>query len=175
MNYENIRLDIEDGVAVITFDRPEQMNVFSGQMIDELGDAYQRCDADDAVRVVVVTGSGKAFCAGMDMNALDNLSQGGGAFEPAVPFGRDEGTYAVAVSDLDGDGAPDLLVANVGGRNAVFLNDGTGRSWRERPVGEEAESTYGLDVADLDGDGFPEIGFANSGAFNRIFVNRGGP
>ena len=68
MSYQDIRLDIEDGVAVITFDRPEQMNVFTGEMLDELGDAYQRCDADDAVRVVVVTGSGKAFCAGMDMS-----------------------------------------------------------------------------------------------------------
>ncbi len=68
MPYHDISLHIEDGVALLTFERPEQLNVFTGSMIDELGDAYQRCDADDAVRVLVVTGSGKAFCAGMDMS-----------------------------------------------------------------------------------------------------------
>ena len=75
MSYQNLCFDLDDGVAVITFDRPEQMNVFSGEMMDELGDAYQRCDSDDDIRVVVVTGSGKAFCAGMDM------SSGGSTFD----------------------------------------------------------------------------------------------
>lgn len=78
MSYSNMRLEIEDGVAVITFDRAEQMNVFTGAMMDELGDAYQRCDADDDVRAVVVTGAGKAFCAGMDMS-------GGGSTFDAQP------------------------------------------------------------------------------------------
>ncbi|MFJ8737845.1 enoyl-CoA hydratase/isomerase family protein [Embleya sp. NPDC127516] len=63
-----IQFAIRDGIAVITLDRPEKLNVFSGGMGIALGDAYARCDADDAVRVVVLTGAGRAFCAGADMS-----------------------------------------------------------------------------------------------------------
>jgi enoyl-CoA hydratase/carnithine racemase len=68
-DYEDIRFELEDGVATITLDRPEQMNTFSGKMGEELGHAYRRCDEDDAVRAVVLTGAGRAFCAGADMTA----------------------------------------------------------------------------------------------------------
>lgn len=68
MDYTGITLVVTDGVALITFNRAEAMNVMTGEMLDELGDAYRRCDENDAVRVVVVTGAGKAFCAGMDMS-----------------------------------------------------------------------------------------------------------
>jgi enoyl-CoA hydratase/carnithine racemase len=67
MSYEDIRLELEDGVAVIELHRPEKRNAFSGRMGEELGDAYRRCDADDAVRVIVLTGAGSAFCAGADL------------------------------------------------------------------------------------------------------------
>ena len=67
--YEDITFELERGVAVITLDRPEQLNTFSGKMGEELGHAYRRADEDDAVRVVVLTGAGKAFCAGADMSA----------------------------------------------------------------------------------------------------------
>jgi len=67
--YEDIRFELNDGIAVVTLHRPEQMNAFSGRMGDELGHALARCDADDAVRVVVLTGAGRAFCAGADMSA----------------------------------------------------------------------------------------------------------
>jgi len=69
MDYQDIRFDVEDGVAVVTLHRPEHLNSFSGAMGRELGDAYRRCDADDAIRAVVVTGAGRAFCAGADMTA----------------------------------------------------------------------------------------------------------
>lgn len=62
-----VRLDIADGVAVVTLDRPDRLNVFSGGMGVALGAAYARCDADDSVRVVVLTGAGRAFCAGADI------------------------------------------------------------------------------------------------------------
>lgn len=65
--YQDIRFELDDGVAVVTLDRPEQMNAFSGRMGTELGDAFARCDADDAVRVVVLTGAGGAFCSGADL------------------------------------------------------------------------------------------------------------
>ena len=67
--YEDIRFELQDGVAVVTLRRPEQLNAFSGRMGDELGHALTRCDADDAVRAVVLTGAGSAFCAGADMSA----------------------------------------------------------------------------------------------------------
>ena len=70
-------LDIDGAVAVITLSRPEHRNAFSGQMGAEWAEAYRRCDADDRVRAVVVTGAaaGRAFCAGAD------LGRGPGTFE----------------------------------------------------------------------------------------------
>ncbi len=65
--YEDIRFELSEGIATITLHRPEQMNSFSGKMGEELGDAYRRCDRDDAVRAVILTGAGGAFCAGADM------------------------------------------------------------------------------------------------------------
>ncbi len=63
-----IRLDVADGVAVITFDRADKRNAINGEMIAGLGAFYAQCDADDGVRVVVVTGAGTAFCAGADLS-----------------------------------------------------------------------------------------------------------
>jgi len=63
----DLTLSVDDRVAVVTLDRPEQRNAFTGAMGDSLGRAYARCDAEDDVRVVVVTGAGDAFCAGADL------------------------------------------------------------------------------------------------------------
>lgn len=64
-----MRLDVVDGVATITLDRPDALNAFTGSMGRLLGEAYAACDADDAVRAVVVTGAGdRAFCAGADLS-----------------------------------------------------------------------------------------------------------
>ena len=57
MSYRDIRFDIENDIATITLNRPDQSNAFSGTMGTELGHAYQRCDRDDAVRAVIVTGA----------------------------------------------------------------------------------------------------------------------
>jgi enoyl-CoA hydratase/carnithine racemase len=64
-----LRLEIDGGVAVITLDRPERRNAFNGAMGLALGEAYRSCDADDSVRVVVLTGKPPAFCAGADMSS----------------------------------------------------------------------------------------------------------
>jgi len=69
MSYEDIRFDVNDGVAIITLHRPDHLNAYSGKMGIELGDAYRTCDDDDSIRAVVLTGSGRAFCAGADMSA----------------------------------------------------------------------------------------------------------
>ncbi|BBY63821.1 enoyl-CoA hydratase/isomerase family protein [Mycolicibacterium helvum] len=65
-----VRVDVDSsGVALITLDGPERLNAFSGDTARQLGEAYRRCDADDTVHAVVVTGAGRAFCAGADMTA----------------------------------------------------------------------------------------------------------
>ncbi len=69
METTDIRFEIDSGVAVVTLNRPEQLNAFSGAMGRELGEAYRHCDENDEVRALVVTGAGRAFCAGADMAA----------------------------------------------------------------------------------------------------------
>jgi enoyl-CoA hydratase/carnithine racemase len=69
-NPTTVRVDVdESGVALITLDGPDRLNAFSADTARQLGEAYRRCDADDVVRAVVVTGAGRAFCAGADMSA----------------------------------------------------------------------------------------------------------
>ena len=65
--FETILYAVEDGVATITLNRPDRMNAFTTQMMAEMIQAFDITDADDAVKVVVVTGSGRAFCAGADL------------------------------------------------------------------------------------------------------------
>ncbi len=62
-----VRFEVDDGVAVVTLHRPEVRNAFGAGMGEALADAYERCDADDSVRAVVLTGTPPAFCAGADM------------------------------------------------------------------------------------------------------------
>ena len=69
MGYEQIAYEVEDGLLTITLDRPEHLNAFTATMLRELLDAFDRADADDEVRAVVVTGPGRAFCAGADLSA----------------------------------------------------------------------------------------------------------
>jgi len=75
MAYETIRYEVDDGVLTLTLDRPERLNAFTWTMMSELIDAFDRSDADDDVRAVIVTGAGRAFCAGAD------LSGGGKTFD----------------------------------------------------------------------------------------------
>jgi len=68
MSARSVKVEVDDGVAVLTLNRPEKLNAFTGRMGAELGQAYADCDADEAVRAVVVTGAGRAFCAGADLD-----------------------------------------------------------------------------------------------------------
>ncbi|MFT5483735.1 MAG: enoyl-CoA hydratase/carnithine racemase [Halieaceae bacterium] len=72
MSYNTIKYEISDKILTITIDRPEQLNAFSVEMAGELRDAFIRASADDAISAIVVTGSGRAFCAGMDLSASGN-------------------------------------------------------------------------------------------------------
>jgi len=80
MPFSEILLEVADGVATITLHRPEKLNAFTVTMMKELIDAFDVTDADDAVRAVVVTGAGRAFCAGADVSGggqtFDYESQG---------------------------------------------------------------------------------------------------
>jgi enoyl-CoA hydratase/carnithine racemase len=66
--FEQIRYEVEGGVCTVTLDRPARLNAVTAVMIAELVEAFDRADADDAVRVVIVTGAGRAFCAGADLS-----------------------------------------------------------------------------------------------------------
>jgi enoyl-CoA hydratase/carnithine racemase len=67
MNYETLRYEIDGRILTITLNRPDRMNAFTGRMCDELIAAFDAADADDNVKVVIVTGAGRAFCAGADL------------------------------------------------------------------------------------------------------------
>jgi enoyl-CoA hydratase/carnithine racemase len=75
MAYQDLRVEVADGVAVLTLDRPAQRNAFSGAMAASLAAAYRDCDGRDDVRAVVLTGAGDAFCVGAD------LASGAATFE----------------------------------------------------------------------------------------------
>lgn len=82
VEFQDVRFELEGGVAIATLDRPEQLNAFSGPMGRSLGQIYRRCDQDDDVRALVLTGAGLAFCAGADMSA------GGDTFASQDPAGE---------------------------------------------------------------------------------------
>lgn len=69
MTYDTLDYAVEDGIATITLSRPDKLNAFTVGMMDEMLDVLDRIDADDAVRAVIVTGAGRAFCAGADLSA----------------------------------------------------------------------------------------------------------
>ncbi len=73
MGYSTLSWQIDDRVLTLTLNRPEQLNAFTTTMADELVDAYTRASADDAVGAIVVTGAGRAFCAGMDLSVGGNV------------------------------------------------------------------------------------------------------
>jgi enoyl-CoA hydratase/carnithine racemase len=65
---DDVLLNVDDGIATITLNRPEALNAFTDAMEAGLLEALDRCDHDDEVRVVILTGAGRAFCAGMDLS-----------------------------------------------------------------------------------------------------------
>jgi enoyl-CoA hydratase/carnithine racemase len=68
--YQNILFDVSDGIATITLNRPDKLNAYTTEMGEEVYDAFGRCRDDDAVRVVILTGAGRGFCAGVDLEHL---------------------------------------------------------------------------------------------------------
>jgi enoyl-CoA hydratase/carnithine racemase len=97
MEFEHIQYAVKDRIATITLNRPEHLNAFSSTMLRELLEAFDRVDADDEVRVLIVTGAGRGFCAGADLSSgtadsfydpsktIDDFRDGGG-FVPLRVF-----------------------------------------------------------------------------------------
>ena len=105
-SYSQIEYPVADGIATITLTRPDKLNAFTNVMRGELIDAFDRADADDDVRAVIVTGQGRAFCAGAD------LTSGGNTFN--YEHRQRAGTITAETIDgvpRDGGGTVSLRVA----------------------------------------------------------------
>nr|WP_299688326.1 enoyl-CoA hydratase-related protein [Hydrocarboniphaga sp.] len=92
MSYRALTYEISDGIATLTLSRPDRLNAFTVPMMLELLDVFDRVDHDDAVRALVVTGAGRAFCAGADISTgIDGflVEPGGGQLH------HDEGGLAI--------------------------------------------------------------------------------
>ncbi len=72
MEFETILYDVKDKVLTVTLNRPERLNAFTGQMMDDLIEAFDKAGKDDDIRVIIVTGAGRGFCAGADLGAGAN-------------------------------------------------------------------------------------------------------
>lgn len=73
MTYETLKYEVEDGVLLLTLNRPDQLNAFNLTMAHELVEAFRQASEDETVGAIVVTGSGRAFCAGMDLSREGNV------------------------------------------------------------------------------------------------------
>jgi enoyl-CoA hydratase/carnithine racemase len=82
MHYETLLYEVSEHILTLTLNRPDRLNAFTGTMMEELIAAFDRADADDAVRAIIVTGAGRGFCAGAD------LSQGAKTFDFAARADR---------------------------------------------------------------------------------------
>jgi enoyl-CoA hydratase/carnithine racemase len=111
VNYETIDYSVDDGILTLTLDRPDRLNSFTVTMANELEAAFHRASTDDEVRAIVVTGRGRAFCAGMDLSAGGNV------------FGLDESQEPTNSDMEDRLDDPAILdgVRDTGGRVALAI------------------------------------------------------
>ena len=92
MDYTQILYEVDHQVATLTLNRPEQLNAFTNAMVREMNDAFDRVDADDDVRAVIVTGAGRGFCAGADLSSgAETFAHGGSDAQTAAGVPRDGG------------------------------------------------------------------------------------
>src|SRR3954467_10483867 len=78
MEYEQIRSERRGEVQLVTLSRPERLNAWTPRMAEELVDAFESANGDSAIGAIVVTGEGRGFCAGADMEATFSVRIGGG-------------------------------------------------------------------------------------------------
>lgn len=116
MHYETLKTAVdEDGILTLTLSRPEQLNAFTVRMAEELIDFFTRVNSDDSVRAIVVTGEGKAFCAGMDLSMPGNV------------FGLDETLQPTMADMRERLDDPEIVrgVRDTGGRVSLAIFDCT--------------------------------------------------
>jgi len=101
MAFEQIRYDTADGIVTITLNRPEKLNAVTNVLIRELIAAFDAADVDDAARVVIVTGAGRAFCAGADLSAGTTAFDGAQRGRPAADGEHRDGGGLVALRIYD--------------------------------------------------------------------------
>jgi len=96
MAYEQITYEVANFVATIKLNRPDKLNAWTQRMEEEIGAAVREASADELVRVIILTGAGKGFCAGADMSLLSTISQ-----DSAESAGR-----FLVDNETDGDDVP---------------------------------------------------------------------
>jgi 2-(1,2-epoxy-1,2-dihydrophenyl)acetyl-CoA isomerase len=113
MGYECLIYEVKDGIATLTLNRPERLNALGGSLREDLHDAITRSAADPEVRVMIVTGSGKGFCAGGDVKAMNEAKEGRRErpFMEKIAPGRDRTLLAMRE-------APQPIIAAVNGAAA---------------------------------------------------------
>ncbi|HPU52420.1 MAG TPA: enoyl-CoA hydratase [Burkholderiaceae bacterium] len=102
MSYTEILYDVSGRIATITMNRPDRLNAYTGTMGDEMRAAMRAATDDPGVRVIVLTGAGRGFCAGADMNNLTNISAKGGTAESGS-----SNSPPPAAKPFDADSSPD--------------------------------------------------------------------
>lgn len=111
MSYQTLQYDVSDRILTLTLDRPEHLNAFTVEMANELVTAFERASEDDDVGAIIVTGAGRAFCAGMDLSVDGNV------------FGLDEDLRPTMEDMTDRLDDPEVMngVRDTGGRVALAI------------------------------------------------------
>jgi enoyl-CoA hydratase/carnithine racemase len=108
MAFAEIRYEVSEGVCTVTLDRPQKLNAVTSGMLAELRAAFDLADADDAVRAVIVTGAGRAFCAGADLSAggrtFDRVAREGATPPGATSAAAERGAAPAAADEEHRDG-----------------------------------------------------------------------
>ena len=113
MSYNTLRYEVAENILTLTLNRPDHLNAFTIEMANELIDAFKRASDDDEVRAVVVTGAGRAFCAGMDLSQAGNV------------FGLNEKLQPTMADMNERLDDPDIIagVRDTGGRVTLAIYD----------------------------------------------------
>src|SRR5262245_54920090 len=98
--YRNILFEVADGIATVTLNRPEKLNAYTLEMGDEIVDAFARIKPDPAVRVAILTGAGRGFCAGVDLDALKAHQASEARSEPMASEGGGAGSARAVTARL---------------------------------------------------------------------------
>ncbi len=109
MEYTTIRHELDDGILTVVLDRPDNLNAFTVEMAEELERTFVMVNDDDTVRAVIVTGEGRAFCAGMDLSSEGNV------------FGLDESKSPTLADMADLDDTELRRVRDTGGRVTLAI------------------------------------------------------